>query len=792
MHATAHADEMSPPKTARSRPPLGRHPRDLLILLVATAVVVLCVFAARGAEVNPVEAAIFDQIRRIPQASTVLWQVLLGAGGWIGVAVVTAFALYLKRIRLGLQCAAAGVLAWGLAHVLGGLVAPRPLPASLAGPALLLPPGSAFPAQPVTVAAAMVAVAAPYLRGGYRWAAWSVVVLVAAADVYLGRNLPLDAFAAVFLGLAIGAAFHVAFGAPGRRTSEPAVRRALERAGLAPAELVPIRGHLNGPLEFSATTVDGDRLRVEVVRRLHRRAGPWYRLRRLLASLETEDEPALSSTFHETEHAALVALFAQRAGVRTPPVVMTCETRHGIPLLVRREIEGCRLDELPVDNVDEPLLDALWTQVAMLGEARIAHHDLRVRNVLVDTAGRPWLLNLTFGKVGASPARTTQDLAEALVSLSSVVGVERTVESVCRWLKPDQLEPALAYLQPLALPRRIRAQLRRERYTLTDLRETLADRIDRPIPTLRSPVRPATVVGLLLLGAAVYTLLPQLSSMREVLHSLVEADWWWLGATVVTGFVAIVAAAVSIMGSSPQPLPFWRTTAVQVAAAFTGRTTPGGIGFFGVNIAFMERLGMRRSSAVGVTVLNTTATGVVGGLWCLIGVLAIGASRYLGDVHVPLGWPLFGGAAAVLIAAAAVLASPFGRRRIVRPGLRVSRELVAAVRHPVRAVQLFGGAGAYMLVSGLGLVTSLAAFGAPLPVFAVVVVFVVGQTLGHIAPIPGGLGPTEALMVAGLTALGSTPTIAVAAVLTSRLLTYWLPVLPGIAMFRYLQHHRIV
>ena len=73
-----------------------------------------------------------------------------------------------------------------------------------------------------------------------------------------------------------------------------------------------------------------------------------------------------------------------------------------------------------------------------------------------------------------------------------------------------------------------------------------------------------------------------------------------------------------------------------------------------------------------------------------------------------------------------------------------------------------------------------------------ITVFVIGHTLGHIAPIPGGLGPTEALMVAGLTALGSAPTVAVAAVLASRLLTYWLPVLPGVAMFRYLQHHGVV
>jgi uncharacterized protein (TIRG00374 family) len=95
-------------------------------------------------------------------------------------------------------------------------------------------------------------------------------------------------------------------------------------------------------------------------------------------------------------------------------------------------------------------------------------------------------------------------------------------------------------------------------------------------------------------------------------------------------------------------------------------------------------------------------------------------------------------------------------------------------------------------VSGLGLVASLAAFDAQISVLAVITVFVVGQTLGHVAPIPGGLGPTEALMVAGLTALGVAPTVAVASVLANRLLTYWLPVLPGIAMFRYLQHHAVV
>lgn len=247
------------------------------------------------------------------------------------------------------------------------------------------------------------------------------------------------------------------------------------------------------------------------------------------------------------------------------------------------------------------------------------------------------------------------------------------------------------------------------------------------------------------------------------------------------------------MGSSHPPLPFRRTTAVQFAAAFTGRTTPGGIGFFGINVAFLERLGFRRARAVGVIVLNRAGTGAVGGLLTLIAIFGLGTSDLLRGVRVPLSWPvLLGAVAAALVAVGLVLGSPFGRRKVVRPTIRMARELIATLRHPVRATQLFGGAVGYLVLSGFGLVASLAAFRTPAPVLTVLAVFVVSQTVGQIVPVPGGLGAVETLMVAGLTAMAIEPTVAVAAVLTSRLLTFWLPVLPGIVMFRYLQHRGTV
>ncbi len=487
-----------------------------------------------------------------------------------------------------------------------------------------------------------------------------------------------------------------------------------------------------------------------------------------------------------------MTLLAERAGVRTPQVVLACDVKHAPALLVVYEVSGRRLSELRGAEIDDELLAAIWAQLAALAAARIAHHDLRAKNILVDNENRPWLLSFTFSHAGADEARCAQDLAEALISLASVVGTERTVSTAIRALPREQLAAALRNLIPLALPRRIRNQAERRRYLLAELRETLADGLGLPIPGFRSPVRPITVIGLLLIGAAVYLLLPELSSMGEVLTAVQHANWVWLAVVVFTGFLAILLSSISVQGSSRIPLPFWRTFLVQLAAAFTGRTTPGGAGFFGINVVYMERLGLRRPLAVGVTLLNQAGTGAVAFVVAVIGAFGAGMSGTFTTLSIPTGWPVVVGAIAVVVVGAVVVGSPWGRRRIVRPAGEVGRELLDTLRHPVRAVQLFGGAFGYLVVSGLGLAASLAAFHTEFSWTAVTVVFIVGSTLGHLVPSPGGLGAVEAALLAGLGAMGVPATAAVTAVLVSRLLTYWLPVLPGIAVFRYLQHRGVI
>ena len=60
-----------------------------------------------------------------------------------------------------------------------------------------------------------------------------------------------------------------------------------------------------------------------------------------------------------------------------------------------------------------------------------------------------------------------------------------------------------------------------------------------------------------------------------------------------------------------------------------------------------------------------------------------------------------------------------------------------------------------------------------------VVINTLASLLGGIAPVPGGMGVIEGGLIAGMTAAGVPATIAVAATLTARLCTAYLPPIWG-------------
>lgn len=774
------------------RPPALRHPRDVLRLLVGLAVLGLTWAAAADGGVGRFEEDLFRLVNNLPHLLRWPLYVVMQAGALVAVPVVAGLALALRRFALARDLAVAGVSAWLLAKVVKGLVE-RPRPAGvLAEVDLHLPePGWRFPSGHVSVAAALVAVAWPYLTPRLRRLALAVVGAVGLAQVYTGVHLPWDVLGGAALGLAVGATVHLLFGAPGGRPEAPAVRRALEHAGVAVADIRAPQLDARGSTPFLVLTQDGRELFVKAIGRTQRDADVLYKAWRFLVHRRPADDFPLLTPKQDVQHEAHLSMLAERAGVRTPPVVLDTGVGDGTVLLVQQRIRGRNLADLPPAAVTDELLADLWAQVARLHAARIAHRDLRLANVLVDDDARPWLIDFGAAEATAEPRRMDQDVAELLAATAVVVGPGRACRAACARVGTAAVAAALPLLQPLALTTATRRQVATQPGMLDELRKRAAATSGGTAPELeRLPrLRLRTAMFVVAGGVALYLFLPSLAQLPAVAEAVDGARWEWLAAALAASVVGYVGAAVALIGVVDRPLPPLPVVVAQLAASFANRFTPAGLGALAVNVRYLMRHGLDRSAALAAVALTATA-GVVVHVTALLVVvpLAAGSAGAFDGLRSSLPpVAVLTGLAAALAAAGILLLSPIGKRRIL-PFLRQALgNLARTLRQPRRASALLVGSAGVTLSYVATLAAAARAFGVDLSFLEVAAAYLAGAALAAAAPTPGGLGAAEAALAAGFIALGADAAPAVAAVLAFRLVTFWLPIVPGFLAWRWLR-----
>jgi uncharacterized membrane protein YbhN (UPF0104 family)/membrane-associated phospholipid phosphatase len=766
-----------------------RHPGDVLRVLVGGLVVMAGALAAHRGHVFAFDANLFRLVNQLPDALGRPLLVVMQLGAVAAVPVVAAVALAARRPRLARDLALSGGLAWVLAKLVKDLVG-RARPVALLDGVVerALNTGLGYPSGHVAVAAALATAAGPWLPRPARRAVWWVVWLVALGRMYAGAHLPLDVVGGAALGWAVAAATHLAVGAPGGLPTASAIREGLRAAGIEPDTIRLVGADARGSVPIVVRTRDGARWFVKAVGREQRDADLLYKLWRWAAFREFEDETPFGTPKQAVEHEAYLQLLAARAGVRTPAVLTTAPTGDGHVLLVLQHVAGETLDRLDAAAVDDRLLAAVWAEMGRLRAAGIAHRDLRRANVLVDPDGRPWLLDFGFAEAAASPRRLAGDVAELLTSLACVVGADRAVRSATGTLGVEAVAQALPLLQPAALAPATRVDLRARPGLLAELRERAAAAAGTEPPPLEplTRVRPRTLLLLVAAGFAVHLLLPQVGELRQTLAALQVAHWTWLAAGLVLSAASYLAAAVAQLGAVDPPLAVGRTTLVQVASSFANRLTPASLGGIGLNVRYLQRAGMDRPAAVAAVAVNTAAGALLHVLGLLVAAFLVGHTE-LHTAQIPRGWPVLVALAAVLATGGLALWSPLGRRRLVVPAWRAGRELGRVLRRPGKAAQLLGGSAGVTLTYALALACCLAAFGAHLPLASTVAVYLAGAAVASVSPTPGGLGAMEAALVAGLTAVGAPTGPAVAGVLAFRLLTFWLPILPGWLAYRALR-----
>ncbi|WP_189131236.1 lysylphosphatidylglycerol synthase transmembrane domain-containing protein [Wenjunlia tyrosinilytica] len=587
----------------------------------------------------------------------------------------------------------------------------------------------------------------------------------------------------------------------------------------------------------------GAPLDVTVVDRERQASGFFYRVWRRLQLRGITQRRSLQSLRQALEQEALLAYAAIAAGANAPKLIATSELGPDAVMLVYEHIGGRSLDAIPDEEIGDELLTGAWKQVKALQSRRIAHRRLVGESLLVDRSGAVFLTELRGGEIAAGDLVLRMDIAQFLVTLALRVGPERAVASASAVLGPDSVANSLPLLQPIALSRETRATLRqlnkeraqrereaviaasrtgeeaadkaggdrkaarkaarkaekraidqaleeaREEDLLSRIRQqVLLIRPQAPVEPVRlERIRPRTLISVIAGAFAAYFLLGQISQVKPA-QLFAEADWGWALVAVFGSALSYVAAALALAGFVPERLSFGRTVLAQVAGSFVKLVAPAAVGGVALNTRYLQRSGVRP----GLAVASVGASQLVGLGFHILLLLTFG---YLtGTEESPsLSSPrtviagLLTAAVLVLVVTAVPQLRKFISTRVRSLFAGVVPRMLDVLQRPSKLATGLGGSLLLTVAFVICLDGCIRAFGGELSYASIAFVFLAGNALGSAAPTPGGVGAVELALSGGLIAAGLPKEIATPAVLLFRLLTFWLPVLPGWLSFTYLQ-----
>ena len=249
----------------------------------------------------------------------------------------------------------------------------------------------------------------------------------------------------------------------------------------------------------------------------------------------------------------------------------------------------------------------------------------------------------------------------------------------------------------------------------------------------------------------------------------------------------VSCSALALNGSRPVALPARRAVPAVLATTAANAVTPAGVGGTLLVLRIHRRSGLSGEQAAAAAALRT---GV--GAFTATAITAVVAST-VGMKALPSGsttlWILLAVLAALIVVSQLL---PGLRRRVFGSAGRFSAAVWDVARRPRCLVSLLVGCVGVTLAQLVTLQGAVHAVGGHLPWTELLVTLLGSAAARSAVPSPGGVGPIEAALVAGLTALGLGWGTAVTAVAVYRTAGHWLPVLAGVLSLRALRSRELI
>jgi uncharacterized protein (TIRG00374 family) len=333
---------------------------------------------------------------------------------------------------------------------------------------------------------------------------------------------------------------------------------------------------------------------------------------------------------------------------------------------------------------------------------------------------------------------------------------------------------------------------------------------EMPIFTTRRLIQTIVVVFILLGG--IYFLFPKLIGLGDALDRLDEADPVWIAIAIgfnVIAYATYIALFKAVVGGDALCLRWRETYEINMAGvAGTLLFSAGGAGGVAVTYWALRKAGMQRRDVARRMVAFVSLhyafypiALIVFGVLLRTGVLNGKSSVELTIIPAAVAGVL------LLIGVLITLIPPDLDRRLLRfahaegthPWLQTAGKVPATLgegfrfalslfTHPSRGGLAVIGAAGYWAFSIGVLWACFHAFGVQVPLAVVVQGYFLGMVANLFPLAPAGVGAVDAGMIGAFVLFGIPEETVFPAILIFRLVSFWMPIPPGIFAFFQLRH----
>ena len=298
------------------------------------------------------------------------------------------------------------------------------------------------------------------------------------------------------------------------------------------------------------------------------------------------------------------------------------------------------------------------------------------------------------------------------------------------------------------------------------------------------------ILIVILVIALIYFFMPSRETIEQTIEEIKDADPLWVVLATIFFFATIPLNAAQLRAVSDIRVKFWLTYKVQMAYLFIGKLLPSSISAFVVNSFFLHKTGHSPSQTASVIAIKAVSSSIafiiLTTLAIILGLnnlkkLDISSKISTGNLDLaPLLLILVVGGISLFW----ILLKMQKTRDFINKAIgnfwgqfKTYRErpwdVVFAVIYSLILTTL----------QMLTLWASAVALGMEVSFTQIFIVFTLGNTATMLVPTPGGVGAAEAGLYAGFTVLGFPASLSLAVVTLYRVITFWIPILPGFIFF---------